>query len=483
MAAGNDLARCLHWGGSFHAPQRSITGLLHEIEHDAIVALLDRWNVTLDSTQQSSTQGTLSRMGSLRESDNPKVSHPALLKSPRRRLCIGPDHCSEASMLFSFIEDIHDRKGKFAEAWGSACICNVGCEEGNEQLPWHWCGCQSGAWFPCPQEFLPQLVLQPGWQQAVVHRLWSQRHFGPCLPRPRKKTRGCQQNCQSVVRKCGICLFGVLSFSKCQSDLIKRWRHSRRIGTKTCEPGGRGMIDHSRNGKKRDWGFASAGMNSNFNESYSRTLLLLWYRTQLEDGPAARADGMAVHESCCWSPPVCSAGGVRWQGAGLARRHWRHFASQHQQLHGRGRPLGFRRLAARSTSDYQAEHLWWPPWGLALPLLKPTSSPDLDFQVIEMLHFIAHSLGSGGHSRIGKLLLPAEEMKHLRIVFPDRWLLQKIGLATKPSMSSGVKAELSFKSLWSAGRGCVWQLASGPAAGGLEPCLETGTVQSAAHHH
>lgn len=116
MAAGNDLARCLHWGGSFHAPQRSITGLLHEIEHDAIVALLDRWNVTLDSTQQSSTQGTLSRMGSLRESDNPKVSHPALLKSPRRRLCIGPDHCSEASMLFSFIEDIHDRKGKFAEA-------------------------------------------------------------------------------------------------------------------------------------------------------------------------------------------------------------------------------------------------------------------------------------------------------------------------------------------------------------------------------
>ena len=73
-SAGNDLARTLHWGGSFLPHQKSVAALLHEIEHDAIVALLDRWNVVIDSSPPpASPKGTLTRMGSTNSLDNSKV--------------------------------------------------------------------------------------------------------------------------------------------------------------------------------------------------------------------------------------------------------------------------------------------------------------------------------------------------------------------------------------------------------------------------
>ena len=88
--AGNDLARCLHWGGSFHSHQKSVAALLHEIEHDAIVALLDRWNVVVDSSSNPapSPKGALSRMGSSSQADSAKASMiskswlPVAVKSP-----------------------------------------------------------------------------------------------------------------------------------------------------------------------------------------------------------------------------------------------------------------------------------------------------------------------------------------------------------------------------------------------------------------
>ena len=75
LAAGNDLARCLHWGGSFHAHKKSVAALLHEVEHDAIVALLDRWNVEIDTSgkQVASPQETLPRRGSSHNTDTAKV--------------------------------------------------------------------------------------------------------------------------------------------------------------------------------------------------------------------------------------------------------------------------------------------------------------------------------------------------------------------------------------------------------------------------
>ena len=46
-AAGNDLARCLNWGGGLYALREGgLPAALRDVEH-ATVALLDRWQVSI----------------------------------------------------------------------------------------------------------------------------------------------------------------------------------------------------------------------------------------------------------------------------------------------------------------------------------------------------------------------------------------------------------------------------------------------------
>lgn len=73
-AAGNDLARCLDWGGGLYAvQQRGLAAMLHDVEH-AIMALLDRWTVCIEATPQPATPILpLQRMGSLGHADASKV--------------------------------------------------------------------------------------------------------------------------------------------------------------------------------------------------------------------------------------------------------------------------------------------------------------------------------------------------------------------------------------------------------------------------
>lgn len=76
-AAGNDLARCLNWGGGLGAWQPSgLASVLHDVE-TAIVALLDRWNISIEPLPPASrTKAPLQRMGSLNQSDvKTKVCH------------------------------------------------------------------------------------------------------------------------------------------------------------------------------------------------------------------------------------------------------------------------------------------------------------------------------------------------------------------------------------------------------------------------
>ena len=78
----------------------------------------------------------------------------------------------------------------------------TGGEESNEQLPGHWCRRQSCSGLPCPQRLVPHLVLQPGWQQAVVYRVWSQRHPRPHFQRPCQEIGGDTSNLTQL-----LCIF------------------------------------------------------------------------------------------------------------------------------------------------------------------------------------------------------------------------------------------------------------------------------------
>ena len=68
MHAGNDLARCLNWGGGLYVLRdRGLPAMLHDVEH-ATVSLLDRWDVRIARAPQpelSSAAQQIQRMSSL----------------------------------------------------------------------------------------------------------------------------------------------------------------------------------------------------------------------------------------------------------------------------------------------------------------------------------------------------------------------------------------------------------------------------------
>ena len=49
--AGNDLARCLNWGGGMYAYQQHGVGDLLGLLEQSAVTLLDRWNVRITPQQ------------------------------------------------------------------------------------------------------------------------------------------------------------------------------------------------------------------------------------------------------------------------------------------------------------------------------------------------------------------------------------------------------------------------------------------------
>lgn len=81
-----------------------MAALLHEIEHDAIVALLDRWNVVIDtsSKQESSTKGALTRMGSASNNDTAKVTFVSNLCF-LRRLVLVDGHEFPLQSVYAFV--------------------------------------------------------------------------------------------------------------------------------------------------------------------------------------------------------------------------------------------------------------------------------------------------------------------------------------------------------------------------------------------
>lgn len=77
LYAGNDLARCLGWGGGLQAIlQKGMQSLLRDIELNAIVSLLDRWNVVIQPLPASSSppKGKLKLMTGFTQHDSPQVS-------------------------------------------------------------------------------------------------------------------------------------------------------------------------------------------------------------------------------------------------------------------------------------------------------------------------------------------------------------------------------------------------------------------------
>jgi diacylglycerol kinase (ATP) len=49
LGTGNDLARCLNWGGGIYTVRESgMTALMYDLQRAAVV-LLDRWNVAISS--------------------------------------------------------------------------------------------------------------------------------------------------------------------------------------------------------------------------------------------------------------------------------------------------------------------------------------------------------------------------------------------------------------------------------------------------
>ena len=74
-AAGNDLARCLNWGGGLYVLRdRGLPAMLHDVEH-ATVSLLDRWTVKIARQPQelSSAAQQIQRMSSLVARDRPEA--------------------------------------------------------------------------------------------------------------------------------------------------------------------------------------------------------------------------------------------------------------------------------------------------------------------------------------------------------------------------------------------------------------------------
>ena len=72
---GNDLARCLNWGGGLYVLRdRGLPAMLHDVEH-ATVSLLDRWTVQITRQPQelSSTAQQIQRMSSLVARDKPEA--------------------------------------------------------------------------------------------------------------------------------------------------------------------------------------------------------------------------------------------------------------------------------------------------------------------------------------------------------------------------------------------------------------------------
>ena len=80
-AAGNDLARCLNWGGGLYVLRdRGLPAMLHDIEH-ATVSLLDRWTVQITRQPQelSSAAQQIHRMSSLVARDKPEAEQVHIL--------------------------------------------------------------------------------------------------------------------------------------------------------------------------------------------------------------------------------------------------------------------------------------------------------------------------------------------------------------------------------------------------------------------
>ncbi|CAL8462241.1 g1772 [Coccomyxa elongata] len=76
LGTGNDLARCLNWGGGLYAlREKGLPAVLADIEH-ATVALLDRWDVTITrapSDKPSASANQLQRMSNLVARDRPDI--------------------------------------------------------------------------------------------------------------------------------------------------------------------------------------------------------------------------------------------------------------------------------------------------------------------------------------------------------------------------------------------------------------------------
>ena len=86
--AGNDLARCLNWGGGLYVLRdRGLPAMLHDVEH-ATVSLLDRWDVQIAQKQPelSSAAQQLQRMSSLVARDKPEAEQ--VLLQPTSRLLL-----------------------------------------------------------------------------------------------------------------------------------------------------------------------------------------------------------------------------------------------------------------------------------------------------------------------------------------------------------------------------------------------------------
>jgi diacylglycerol kinase (ATP) len=71
--AGNDLARCLNWGGGLYVLRdRGLPATLHDVEH-AAVSLLDRWDVRIQNRHSPGEQpgSAKQRMSSLVARERP----------------------------------------------------------------------------------------------------------------------------------------------------------------------------------------------------------------------------------------------------------------------------------------------------------------------------------------------------------------------------------------------------------------------------
>ena len=106
MDAGNDLARCLNWGGGLYVLRdRGLPAMLHDVEH-ATVSLLDRWAVQITRQPQelSSAAQQIQRMSSLVARDKPEAEqvHAAWL-NPVHRLATVQLRCLEGLQYASHL--------------------------------------------------------------------------------------------------------------------------------------------------------------------------------------------------------------------------------------------------------------------------------------------------------------------------------------------------------------------------------------------